>query len=99
MNPFTATSMALPRRRFLSACGISLGRIALASLLGEEMAPGASAPLGFKAPHFAPRAKSIIYLFHADTIVSNFASLHQVVKHAEDLRAVVNLRRWAMQLQ
>src|SRR6266540_1656526 len=51
-------SLALPRRRFLSACGIGLGRMALASLLAAE-----EPPLAPKPPHFPARAKSIIYLF------------------------------------
>ncbi|MCA9178963.1 MAG: DUF1501 domain-containing protein [Planctomycetales bacterium] len=53
----------LSRRAFLGTSGVSLGGIALAQLLGEHAA-GATAdnPLGDKAPHFPPRAKSVIYL-------------------------------------
>src|SRR5215467_6675522 len=50
------------RRKFLGQFGIGLGRMALASLLAES-APAAEAPMALKQPHFAPRAKSIIYLF------------------------------------
>ena len=47
------TADRLNRRTFLSRTGLGLGGMALASLCG-----GANA-----APHFAPRAKRIIYLF------------------------------------
>ncbi len=62
------------RRWFLSQCGIGLGTIALNQLLGEQLpAAVASAsgttmaadPLLPKGPHFAPRAKNVIYLFMA----------------------------------
>lgn len=48
MNP-----LALNRRAFLSRSGLGLGGAALASLMNKADA----------APHFAPRAKRIIYLF------------------------------------
>ena len=57
------------RRWFFRDCGVGLGSIALASLFGEglrgaagSVAPGPFAP---RAPHFAPRAKRVIYLFMA----------------------------------
>ncbi len=60
----------LTRRHFFSRCGLGLGSIALASLLDERRLCGATAaalsdPLRPKPPHFAPRAKSVIYLFMA----------------------------------
>ena len=63
MKLFTDSAMDLPRRRFLGSCGIGLGRIALASLLSGEAAPASDSPLAPKPPHFAAKAKSIIYLF------------------------------------
>ena len=62
---------AMNRRCFLESSGLGLGRIALASLL-----TGASSRVGYatevatvtgsaRPPHFAPRAKSVIYLFMA----------------------------------
>lgn len=72
MNAPTPTDQLsqLTRRHFFSRCGMGLGGIALASLLGPRRLLGAAArplenPLAPKAPHFAPRAKNIIYLFMA----------------------------------
>ena len=49
------------RRSFFSSCGIGFGGIALASLMhGEFMQKGLTAAEG--KPHFAPRAKHVIYL-------------------------------------
>ena len=60
------------RRWFLKQCGVGLGSIALASLLGAEEAsgsttkkPGAANPLAPKQPHYPPKAKRVIYLFMA----------------------------------
>ena len=52
------------RRQFLRAAGGGAGMLALASLLDAE-AEGASGanPLSPKKPHFAPRAKRVIWLF------------------------------------
>lgn len=64
----TASSSSLVARRwFLRECGVSLGGIAAASLLGRH-APAAAVsvnPLAPRVPHFAPRAKNVIYLFMA----------------------------------
>jgi uncharacterized protein (DUF1501 family) len=62
----------LTRRWFFQECGVGLGAIALGQLLGGS-APGAAdlisptpaGPLGPKSPQFAPKARSIIYLFMA----------------------------------
>ena len=57
------------RRHFFKDCGIGLGSMALASLLNENSFAQANTqsknPLAPKAPHFAPRAKRVIYLFMA----------------------------------
>jgi hypothetical protein len=60
----------LTRRHFFSQCALGLGSIALGSLLSERRALGAAPaqlpnPMSPKPPHFAPRAKNIIYLFMA----------------------------------
>ncbi|MFM9090505.1 MAG: DUF1501 domain-containing protein [Verrucomicrobiota bacterium] len=47
------------RRAFLRSSGVGLGGIALSSLLGQSL--GAAAATA-RAPHFAPRAKRVIYL-------------------------------------
>ena len=58
------------RRRFFRYCAGGLDTAALACLIGSH--PGAASaaspsknPLAPKAPHFAPRAKSVIFLFMA----------------------------------
>jgi hypothetical protein len=58
------------RRHFFGQCGVGLGAIALGSLLAEESPaavepPDLSDPLAPRAPHFAPRAKRVIFLFMA----------------------------------
>jgi hypothetical protein len=62
-------SMSLTRRHFFHDCGVGVGKIALASLLtGAAASRGADAPrspLPPKKPHFAPKAKRVIYLFMA----------------------------------
>lgn len=58
----------ITRRWFFRQCGVGLGSLTLASLLNPE--PGAAAPasplpnpLAPRKPHFAPKAKRVIYLF------------------------------------
>ncbi len=55
------------RREFLLRCGVGLGAIALGNRLGQTFAPTIAStdddPLAPRPPHFAPRAKSVIYLF------------------------------------
>ena len=56
------------RRWFLRQCGVGLGSIALASLLGTEKTFGALTPktlnpLASKPPQFPAKAKRVIYLF------------------------------------
>src|SRR5437868_1319619 len=60
----------ITRRHFFGRCGLGLGSLALASLLNERNALGLdsvtlSNPTEPRPPHFAPRAKNIIYLFMA----------------------------------
>jgi Protein of unknown function (DUF1501) len=55
----------LCRRAFLQRSGFGLGAIALDALLGEETQAAGTRqanPLAPKKPHFAPRAKAVIYL-------------------------------------
>src|SRR5215207_2206072 len=56
----------LTRRWFFRDCGVGLGSMALASLLGEP-ASGSPAPdpMAPKKPHFPAKAKSVIFLFMA----------------------------------
>jgi hypothetical protein len=51
------------RRQWLQSAACGFGGLALAGLLGERAA--AANPLTARTPHFAPRAKRIIFLFMA----------------------------------
>ncbi len=60
------------RRWFFEQCGLGIGAMALGTLLGAAkarpaQAAGAAAtgPLAPRPPHFAPRAKQVVYLFMA----------------------------------
>jgi len=63
-------TLAATRRQFFETAGLSIGGIALASLLakdGQAAAPAlqAKSPLAPKPPHFAPKAKRVIFMFMA----------------------------------
>jgi hypothetical protein len=55
------------RRDFLARSGIGLGAIALQSLLARDLVAASPAvppsPLAPRKPHFAPRARNVIFLF------------------------------------
>lgn len=56
------------RREFIHDAFCGFGSLAFTSLLAQEQAHGndhAANPLAPKAPHFAPRAKAVIFLFMA----------------------------------
>ena len=64
----------IARRYFLGECGVGIGSVALATLLGTDHVFGAGAdateksiinPFAAKPPHYAPRAKHVIFLFMA----------------------------------
>src|SRR5438477_6740129 len=60
----------ITRRWFFRECGVGLGAIALSTLLGETFAGAASKITGAntlapRQPHFAPKAKRVIFLFMA----------------------------------
>jgi len=64
MNPLLEKIQLNTRRHFLQNCGVGLGMGALAQLMSPD-AFGLSAPqnpLLPRAPHFAPKAKRVIYL-------------------------------------
>ena len=65
MNPHQLRLEHITRRQFLRAAGqFSLGAIAMESLLTKASAavPDPTHPLAPRAPHFAPKAKRVIYL-------------------------------------
>jgi hypothetical protein len=58
----------IDRRSFLGRCGLGLGGLALAELFGRDAARAETAPAAELCgldglPHFAPRARRVIYLF------------------------------------
>ena len=54
------------RREFLTDCFCGVGSFGFASLLAQEQAQAARYnPLAPKNPHFAPKAKAMIFLFQA----------------------------------
>jgi uncharacterized protein (DUF1501 family) len=54
----------ITRRHFFREAGFGIGSIALASLLERDLrAQDPLNPMGARRPHFAPRAKNVIYLF------------------------------------
>jgi hypothetical protein len=57
----------LRRRWFLGECGVGLGAMALSQLLGRptQAVESSGNPLAARLPHFAPKAKRVIYLFMA----------------------------------
>src|SRR5205807_1995937 len=64
MNPLLLQT----RRHFFSQCGMGIGAAALASLFNEGRAADDGAlvnPLAPKPPHFAAKAKHVIFLFMA----------------------------------
>lgn len=66
----TEARKQITRRWFFKECGVGLGAIALNSLLaqalfGKTAKISSANPLAPRAPHFAPKAKRVIYLFMA----------------------------------
>jgi hypothetical protein len=60
----------ITRRWFFKQCGVGLGTLSLGALLNESLFGATKKfkiidPLKSKAPHFAPKAKRVIYLFMA----------------------------------
>ena len=67
MNPLNELQLNLTRRSFFSRFGLGVGTAALASLLGESgLAQTGEQKVGLPGvPHFAPKAKRVIFLFQA----------------------------------
>ena len=60
MHPLESHLRAVTRRTFLKNSGVGLGALGLGSLLSDSLFAAASSTT--RAPHFAPRAKRVIYL-------------------------------------
>src|SRR5437867_3758411 len=55
----------ITRRHFFRQSGFGIGGLALSALLDEQLFARAQAAQASRAPHFAPKAKHIVYLFMA----------------------------------
>jgi hypothetical protein len=65
MDPRVEQLQLHTRRHFLKQCQVGVGTLALSSLLAQESPAALQAvvnPLAPKQPHFAPKAKRVIYL-------------------------------------
>jgi hypothetical protein len=65
MNPLPQSAALLTRRHFFGRSALGLGTAALASLLHDELRAGAADGGLPGLPHFAPKAKRVIYLFQS----------------------------------
>src|SRR5579863_267311 len=69
MDPRLETQLLLTRRHFFSRTSTGVGVAALASLLGRDLRASDEAPHATGGlpglPHFAPKAKRVIYLFQS----------------------------------
>ncbi|MEZ5941545.1 MAG: DUF1501 domain-containing protein [Planctomycetaceae bacterium] len=63
MNPVQEFQRHITRRELLQGSLAGAGGAALAGLLAKDLSAETSSPLSGPAPHFAPKAKHIIYLF------------------------------------
>src|SRR5271157_1475061 len=61
-NPSSCTSACSDRRQFLQTAACGFGSLALQGMM-SSLARAAGGPLAARAPHFAPRARRVIFLF------------------------------------
>ncbi|MBM3846081.1 MAG: twin-arginine translocation signal domain-containing protein, partial [Verrucomicrobia bacterium] len=65
-HAFDPSHLAMTRREFLQRCGMGMGALGLAQLLGGQrtLASDSSlSPLALRQPHFQARAKRVIHIF------------------------------------
>ena len=66
MDPRIEQKLHINRRQFFGRCATGIGTAALASLVNPDLfAANAGDPMAPKPPHFAPKAKRVIYLFQS----------------------------------
>ena len=66
MNPFLENATNKTRRHFFKGCGVGLGAMAMASLDNDKPVTAEVVnPLAPRQPHFAAKAKRVIYLHMA----------------------------------
>ncbi|MCC6145577.1 MAG: DUF1501 domain-containing protein, partial [Candidatus Hydrogenedentes bacterium] len=64
MDPRLEQKLHINRRQFFGRCATGIGTAALASLVNPDLfASNGPDPMAPKLPHFAPKAKRVIYLF------------------------------------
>ncbi len=64
-SPNAKRLLDITRRHFFGQTGFGIGTLALSALLGDSPLAAETNPLAPKKPQFAPKAKSVIYLFMA----------------------------------
>ncbi len=64
-SPNAKRLLDITRRHFFGQTGFGIGTLALSALLGDRPLAAETNPLAPKKPQFAPKAKSVIYLFMA----------------------------------
>ncbi|MCC6797011.1 MAG: DUF1501 domain-containing protein [Candidatus Hydrogenedentes bacterium] len=63
MDPIAKAELLMTRRHFFSRCSCGIGVAALSSLLTPQALAALTESAAHTGPHFAPKAKRIIYLF------------------------------------
>lgn len=63
MDPVRQTELLMTRRHFFGRCSCGIGLAALTSLLNPRTFAAMAEGSAQKGPHFAPKAKRVIYLF------------------------------------
>src|SRR5690606_37171 len=97
MNEFFESRLNVNRRHFLGKMSLGLGSIALGSLLVPGLFKGVGDEEGMPVtgmPHFAPKAKRVIYLFQngAPSQLESFDYKPLLNKmHGEELPASVRM--------
>ena len=74
MDPIRESRLLQSRREFFRAGGVGLGTAALATLLGQgaEAKPTGALP---GLPHFAPKAKRVVYLMQGGALGNSFEKI------------------------
>ncbi len=91
MNAHQQNRLDVTRRNFLGSAGLGIGSMALASMLGNgaDAAPAGprANPLARREPHFAPKAKRVIYLHMAGSppVLDMFDYKPELVKRDNEL--------------
>ncbi len=98
-KPSTQLSNRLSRREILRTTGAGFGALALAGMLADRAQSAESTvkktgPLAPKAPHFATKAKRIIFLFLEGAFSQLDTWEYKPALQAEDGKAALVAERW-----